>query len=295
MSDGQANFFSLLGFVSGNALPGIFWLTSLTVFGEQDDLKFKHYAIGSSTLVFPIIVNSLVAGLAAGPTESALVSVSGYGQLLLELALILHALYISLSNWRNDLVQERRYIRGAVISATAVYIASIIIFEQVLQLQGNGLELFKGTLLAILVFVVNLLLIEVKINVLFADKSPAVEKQTLVKKTPNKELQRIIHSMEAEKLYQQDGMTISTLSKHVAVHEYKLRHLINGELNFRNFNDFLNHYRIKEVSEKLTLPELAQTPILTLALESGFRSLSSFNKAFKTTHGMTPTEFRKQN
>ncbi len=31
-----------------------------------------------------------------------------------------------------------------------------------------------------------------------------------------------------------------------------------------------------------------------LAMDAGFRSLSSFNKAFKATHGVTPTAWRKQ-
>jgi len=65
-------------------------------------------------------------------------------------------------------------------------------------------------------------------------------------------------------------------------------------LNYRNFNDFLNFYRIKEVSEKLIEADYIQTPVLTLALESGFRSLSSFNKVFKETHQITPTQYRKK-
>ena len=100
--------------------------------------------------------------------------------------------------------------------------------------------------------------------------------------------------MEEEKLYQTDGITISSFAKHLSIHEYKLRQLINGEMNYRNFNDFLNFYRIKEVSEKLVQAEYIQTPVLTLALDSGFRSLSSFNKAFKETHNLTPTQYRKK-
>jgi len=88
-------------------------------------------------------------------------------------------------------------------------------------------------------------------------------------------------------------MTIAGLAKYLCIHEYKLRNLINGELNFRNFNDFLNYYRIKEVTNFLVDPSHSTTPVLTLALDSGFRSLSSFNKAFKATHGKTPTEYRK--
>ncbi|HKX56754.1 MAG TPA: helix-turn-helix domain-containing protein [Xanthomonadales bacterium] len=40
-------------------------------------------------------------------------------------------------------------------------------------------------------------------------------------------------------------------------------------------------------------PEQARIPVLTIALEAGFRSLSTFNKAFKDIHQETPSSFRK--
>lgn len=73
--------------------------------------------------------------------------------------------------------------------------------------------------------------------------------------------------------------------------EHKLRRLINKELGYRNFNQYLNRYRIDEASKRLISE--ADLPILTIALDVGFNSLSSFNKAFKEKHQQTPTEFRR--
>ena len=68
-----------------------------------------------------------------------------------------------------------------------------------------------------------------------------------------------------------------------------LRTLINQELGYRNFNDFLHHYRLQEASARLVGEDL---PILTIALECGYGSIGPFNRAFKQRMGMTPSEYR---
>ncbi len=283
-----------IGFVAGNALPGLFWLTALSVFGDKAHLKRWQYWLGASTLLLPLTMKLCQWGLNFQLNDHVGAALFYfYVQLLLELSLLSHALYVSVLSWRDDLVQERRYIRGGVITFSAIYIFLVIVFEQILQVQWSGLDIIKSLLTAGLITAINYFLFESKLNVLFVTKTEQNTETEETKAAP-KELSRIISAMEDEKLYQQDGITISSFAKHLAIHEYKLRHLINGEMNYRNFNDFLNFYRISEVTEKLIQPQFLQTPVLTLALESGFRSLSSFNKAFKATHGITPTEYRKK-
>jgi AraC-like DNA-binding protein len=34
-------------------------------------------------------------------------------------------------------------------------------------------------------------------------------------------------------------------------------------------------------------------PVLTIAMDTGFRSIGPFNRAFKADTGLTPTEFRR--
>ena len=75
--------------------------------------------------------------------------------------------------------------------------------------------------------------------------------------------------------------------------EYKVRRLINGELGFRNFNDFLNKYRVNEACEILNDPTQNRKTILEIAFSLGYQSIGPFNKAFKDLKGTTPTAFRK--
>jgi AraC-like DNA-binding protein len=104
------------------------------------------------------------------------------------------------------------------------------------------------------------------------------------------ELKRL---MGEEKIYCEEGLTIRRLAVRLDIKEYRLRRLINSHLGFRNFNGFLNQYRIQEVARQLVGPKTRHLPVLSIALDNGYRSLSPFNKAFKEIMGVTPTEFRK--
>jgi len=72
-----------------------------------------------------------------------------------------------------------------------------------------------------------------------------------------------------------------------------LRRLINQRLGYRNFNVFLNEHRIAEAKAALADPRQAEVPVITIAMDAGFQSLGPFNRAFKATTGVTPSEYRK--
>ncbi|WP_448566828.1 helix-turn-helix domain-containing protein [Thalassotalea ganghwensis] len=281
-------------FIGGNALPGLFWLVSLSVFGDHVRLKQWQYYLASFTLIIPL--SSKAVELIGGFSISDYPNVNYviyYGALALELSLIAHALIIAVKHWRDDLVQQRRYIRGGVISVSALYLLIKIVLEQLLAISDSGLALLTSMLLAALVTGINLVLFQLNQSSLFQQVNLGSEPASK-QKPVSREISVIVNSMQEELLYQQEGLTIAGFAKHLGIHEYKLRNLINGELGYRNFNDFLNYYRVNEVATKLKDSEFCTIPVLTLALESGFRSLSSFNKAFKAQHQMTPTEFRKK-
>jgi AraC-like DNA-binding protein len=77
------------------------------------------------------------------------------------------------------------------------------------------------------------------------------------------------------------------------VPEYRLRQLINEGLGHRNFNAFLNRYRIEDAKAALADPEQREVPVLTIAMDAGFQSVGPFNRAFRAATDLTPTEFRR--
>ena len=107
-------------------------------------------------------------------------------------------------------------------------------------------------------------------------------------------LHRLERLMTSERTYRQEGLTIGLLAARLGMPEYRLRTLINDGLGHRNFNAFLNRYRLDEAKTALADPNQADVPVLTIALDAGFQSLAPFNRAFKADTGLTPTEFRRR-
>jgi AraC-like DNA-binding protein len=100
--------------------------------------------------------------------------------------------------------------------------------------------------------------------------------------------------MDEERAYRQENLTIGALAEQMGLPEHRLRRLINQGLGHRNFNAFLNGYRLADAKRALADPSQAEVPVLTIAMDAGFQSLGPFNRAFKADTGQTPTEFRRE-
>ncbi|MEM9015304.1 MAG: AraC family transcriptional regulator, partial [Pseudomonadota bacterium] len=90
-----------------------------------------------------------------------------------------------------------------------------------------------------------------------------------------------------------EGLTVARLAGRVGVPEHHLRKVINGQLGFRNFSAFLNERRVADAKSILSDPTHDQKQVLQIALDLGYGSVASFNRAFKRATSQTPTEFRK--
>ena len=53
--------------------------------------------------------------------------------------------------------------------------------------------------------------------------------------------------------------------------------------------------RYEEAKAALADPSQAEVPVITIAMDAGFQSLGPFNRAFKATTGVTPSEYRRLN
>lgn len=59
-----------------------------------------------------------------------------------------------------------------------------------------------------------------------------------------------------------------------------------------NFAHYINQYRVKAVKEMISDPEYENDTLLTIGLESGFTSKTTFYNAFKKVTGQTPNEYK---
>lgn len=101
----------------------------------------------------------------------------------------------------------------------------------------------------------------------------------------------ILKKVENEKLYLDPKLTLPVLSKTTAIPVRYISQVINEELN-KNFNDFINSYRVSECKKLLNKNEENSKNILEAAYQSGFNSKSSFYDAFKKETGLTPSQYK---
>lgn len=94
------------------------------------------------------------------------------------------------------------------------------------------------------------------------------------------------------KLYLEPDISLVKLSKQLGKSTQITSSVINQYAK-RNFNDFINHYRVQEAKKLLSTTEGDKFTISAIAFDIGFSSLSSFNSAFKKFEGITPSKYRK--
>lgn len=94
-------------------------------------------------------------------------------------------------------------------------------------------------------------------------------------------------------LYKIPNLSLTQLAYEVALTPRELSSVIN-KVSHRNFSDFVNAYRVKEVARLLRCENIVNVNILALSLSVGFNSKSTFNAMFKREYGCTPSEYRKQ-
>ena len=99
--------------------------------------------------------------------------------------------------------------------------------------------------------------------------------------------------IEKEKVYLDRTLNMPALAERMGVRTDVLSRLINEKFE-KNFNDFINGYRIAEARGLLENPDWAEMKIAAVAIDCGFKSISAFNTAFKKCTGMTPSQYRDQ-
>ncbi len=84
-------------------------------------------------------------------------------------------------------------------------------------------------------------------------------------------------------------LTLDDISHHIGVSKSHFSHLFKKYTNM-TFIDFLTTERIKKTEFLISNPK---AHIIDIAFDSGFSSVSSFNRAFKKIKGISPSEFRE--
>ena len=103
---------------------------------------------------------------------------------------------------------------------------------------------------------------------------------------------RLLALMNREHPHRDPDLTLADLAERLNTSPHKLSEVLNGELA-QSFYDFVNSYRVSDVRRRLAEGKSDHLTVLTLALDAGFASKSTFNQVFKKLTGQTPSSYRR--
>lgn len=110
----------------------------------------------------------------------------------------------------------------------------------------------------------------------------------------NEKFSIIKNQIESNTNYLNPHYSLEQLSSELKMSVSSLSQTINKESN-SNFSDYINALRVEKAKLLLVDKEFENYTILSIGLECGFNSKSTFYLAFKKFTQTTPTEFRLKN
>ena len=229
----------------------------------------------------------------------------------IEFGFLLLGFYEILRGWHTDLIEGRRNYRVLVAASIGVAWAwgGVSYFYGI----GTHEQRLLAADLAMMIICAKLIISREDIDWLIVPaKSPKpsmvvmeengqtyvdVEPIVHVESKPvpaieDTEEWKALHSAMAKGVYRKESLTLKSLASRISIPEYRLRELINQSLGYRNFNEYLNEVRTTEAASRLI--HEPETPISNIALDVGYRNISSFNRIFKKYYNLTPTIYREQ-
>lgn len=291
----------------GNAV--LFWLFVRALF-DDDFVPRRRHALTWAAVAALSGLNCLLRAGAGAPGVLA-----GFGgwtvvlQRMLPLVFAGLAIAAAARHWRGDLVEGRRRLRLFIVLAGSAYTVAQLALRLAstdgrLSAAGAGLDI---VLTLAMVATIAVRLLRLGASELLPKARPAAVARvptapaaapSAAPSAPDPADDRLAaaldHAMRHERLYRGDSLTIAGLAAQLGVPEYRLRRVINQRLGHRNFNAFVNAWRLQDTYDALADPLHRDRPVLAIALEAGFQSIGPFNRAFKAATGLTPSEFRQQ-
>lgn len=99
--------------------------------------------------------------------------------------------------------------------------------------------------------------------------------------------------IRSKDLYKQPRLSVMDVAEETGFKVKDISWSINSTTS-NNFCEFINELRLEEVKKEL-LSDTKNQNILNIALNAGFNSKSVFYSTFKSSEGMTPSQFKKVN
>ncbi|MBX3503228.1 MAG: helix-turn-helix transcriptional regulator [Alphaproteobacteria bacterium] len=285
--------------ILAHSAPVAFWLMARAFFEDG----FRPRGVHAAMIVGWIVV-ALIYWLFLWPMGNPVRMAVDLAIHAVAAGFVVLSLLAAIRGAPADLVERRRRLRPVFVAMSGLYMLVVLVLEVAMP-KGpapaalsalNAAGIF-AVVFAFSAVVLGLgaadLFVQVPRNAAQAPAEPAIDEPPAPAVSVDTALlDKIRTAMERDRLYREEGLTIAVFAMRLGATEHRVRRAINAGLGHRNFNMFLNAYRIADARAALADPSQAEVPVLTIAMDAGFGSLGPFNRAFKAETGLTPSEFR---
>lgn len=278
-------------YIVQSAAPALFWIFCRFIFVDHSEPRQFLWPIAFYSFLAPLLF------LLIGQPDILLFPLKGLAQWM-EYFLILAGLWEVASNWRNDLLESRRRLRGGIIIGLTLAVGwGIVSFN--FHIGGMASRFFAiNCTIFILAWFLLKTRVEIWQNVL--DLSPPIVAETNLQKPecpslPADEAPYLeqLRQLMNQGFYRHENLSLAMLAQQLDLPEYRVRAIINKALAYSNFSEYINVLRIGEAANRLR--QEPDTPITNIALDVGYRTMSSFNRAFRKIHNKSPSDYRESN
>lgn len=144
--------------------------------------------------------------------------------------------------------------------------------------------------LAYLLVVMALLVFPDLLNELAAVATLSYATSTLKDLNIEAVLQKLEDLMKGSKLYQNESLNLAVVAHEMDITSHQLSELINVHFGM-SFSRYIRGQRVQEA--KALLARDSESSILSISMETGFKSQSNFYAAFKEITSQSPGDYRK--
>lgn len=108
-----------------------------------------------------------------------------------------------------------------------------------------------------------------------------------------KHIKNLKKLMEEDELFLDPNLSLQSLAKKLGTNPNVLSFVINEKFA-SNFSNYINSYRVEKFIIMAQNKDAYNNTFLGLALDAGFRSKATFNRAFKEIKNTTPSQYLKK-
>ncbi len=198
----------------------------------------------------------------------------------------------------SSLWRKNKKLKGITASRAAYIFAALIVIAHIISITGDfvSLQIVKVSIVFANLCLCALYLVTYRnpeYNRLLRSETRRAhyERSKLKGVDINGLVNRLYELMEVEKIFADEDLSLGDLAFQLGISSHQLSEVLNEKIK-KNFNQFVNHYRVNEA--KVLLVEEPDRSVISVCAAAGFNSTTTFNSVFSKYTGLSPRQYRKK-